>query len=257
MSLIQTEAVVLKQFDLGEADKIITFYTKEEGKIRAVAKKARNSNNNRVSALVLPYCYNLIKVYKSKSLDRLNSVDNIHRFEDLRNNLNKMAYAAYFSEMVEKAGMEYHSNKNLFKLILKTFYKMSKNPIEKLENINVVYKLLFLKYIGVQPRINYCYECGGKQKTADRQFFNVKEGGLICSECLKERDENYHLLKQNELDLIKRVYRSEINSLDDLDVNIDLIRNLDKLIDQFILYHLDLNLKSNDFLQIIKAFDKN
>jgi DNA repair protein RecO (recombination protein O) len=81
MSLIETEALVLKQFDLGEADKIITFYTLDEGKIRAVVKKARNSKNNKISAVVLPYCYNYIKVYKNNSLDRINNVDSIHRFE--------------------------------------------------------------------------------------------------------------------------------------------------------------------------------
>src|SRR6056297_2316974 len=138
MPLIETEAIVLKQFDLGETDKIITFYTKDHGKIRAVVKKARNSKNNKISAIVLPYCYNNIKVYKSKSLDRINNVESIHRFEELRNNLNKMAYAAYFAEMVEKAGMEYHPNQELFNLLLQTFYKMIRTANKELEKINVV-----------------------------------------------------------------------------------------------------------------------
>ncbi|HLV10112.1 MAG TPA: recombination protein O N-terminal domain-containing protein, partial [Halanaerobiales bacterium] len=38
MSVFETESLVLKQFELGEADKIITFYTKDRGKIRAVAR---------------------------------------------------------------------------------------------------------------------------------------------------------------------------------------------------------------------------
>lgn len=257
MSLIETEAIVLKQFDLGESDKIITFYTRDEGKIRAVAKKARNSKNNKISAIVLPYCYNNIKVYKSKSLDRINNVESIHRFEELRNNLNKMAYAAYFAEMVEKAGMEYHPNQELFNLLLQTFYKMIRTANKDLEKINVVFKLLYLKYIGVQPRINYCYECGQKYKTLKNQFFNVQEGGLICASCAKGKDNSLTQLKQNEIDLIKKIYRSEIDSIDQLNVNTKILSKLDGLINEFILYHLDFKLKSSDFLQIIKGFDKN
>ena len=257
MSLIETEAIVLKQFDLGETDKIITFYTKDHGKIRAVAKKARNSKNNKTSAIVLPYCYNYIKVYKSKSLDRINYVENIHRFEELRNNLNKMAYAAYFSEMVEKTGMEYHPNPYLFNLLLETFNKMISSENKDLEKINIVFKLFFLEIIGIKPSINYCYDCGKRIITANRQLFDVTEGGLICSECAKIKNESLYSLKQNEIDLIKRIYRNNINALDDITVNKKILDKLDKIIDEFIVYHLDIKLKSNDFLQIIKGFDKN
>ncbi|MGM0445462.1 MAG: DNA repair protein RecO [Bacillota bacterium] len=257
MSLIETEAIVLKQFDLGETDKIITFYTKDYGKVRAVAKKARNSKNNKTSAIVLPYCYNFIKVYKSKSLDRINYVENIHRFEELRNNLDKMAYTAYFSEMVEKVGMEYHSNPTLFNLLLETFNKMVNVEESNLEKINIIFKLLFLNIVGIQPTINYCYECGKKVITSNRQLFNVKEGGLICSECARYKNDSLYNLKQNEIDLIKRIYRNKINALDDISVDKKILKKLDKLIDEFIIYHLDIKLKSYDFLQIIKGFDKN
>ncbi|MFO7815771.1 MAG: DNA repair protein RecO [Halanaerobiales bacterium] len=255
MALIETEALVLKQFDLGEADKIITFYTKDEGKIRAVVKKARNSKNNKLSAVVLPYCYNIIKVYKNNSLDRINNVESIHRFEELRNNLDKMAYASYFSEMVEKAGMEYHPNQPLFKLLLAIFYKMARTPKKELNKINIVFKLLFLKYIGVQPRINFCYECGKRYKTLQKQYFNVQEGGIICAKCARKSDSDFNTLSQNKVDLIKKVYRTGIDSLDELDVDKNLLSNIDEIIDKFILYHLDFNLKSTDFLQIIKGFD--
>ena len=257
MPLIETEAIVLKQFDLGETDKIITFYTKDHGKIRAVVKKARNSKNNKTSAIVLPFCYNNIKVYKSKSLDRINYVENIHRFEELRNNLDKMAYATYFSEMVEKTGMEYHPNPLLFNLLLETFNKMISIENEGLEKINIVFKLFFLEIIGIKPTINYCYDCGKRIITSSRQLFNVKEGGLICSECARVKNDNLNNLKQNEIDLVKRIYRNNINALDDITIDKKILDKLDKLIDEFIIYHLDIKLKSDDFLQIIKGFDKN
>ena len=56
MAIIKTEAIVLKQFDLGEADKIITFYSKDYGKIRAVARGVRKGKNTK-SGLVLPFSY--------------------------------------------------------------------------------------------------------------------------------------------------------------------------------------------------------
>ncbi|MCF8008499.1 MAG: DNA repair protein RecO [Halanaerobiales bacterium] len=257
MSLIKTESIVLKQFDLGETDKIITFFTKEHGKIRAVAKKARSSKNNKISASVLPFCYNHITVYKTKSLDRLNNIESIYRFENLRNNLEKMAYSSYFAEMVEKAGMEYHPNPDLFSLLLNTFYKIERSKQGELEKINIVFRLLFLLYLGLKPTINYCYECGKKYKTLDIQYFDVKEGGLICSKCVQTKNYKIDKLLQNEMDLIKRIYRMRLKALDEIEIKSELIKKLDKLIDDFSVYHLDFELKSKEFLQIILGFDKN
>ena len=134
---------------------------------------------------------------------------------------------------------------------------MARESKIELGKINIVFKLLFLKYIGVQPRINFCYECGKKHKTLQKQYFNVQEGGLICSSCVREKDRSFDNLNQNQVDLIKRVYRTGIDSLDGLNVDESLLNSIDELIDKFILYHLDFKLKSEDFLKIIKGFDKN
>ena len=79
MPVFTTDAVVLKQFDLGEADKIITFYSRDKGKIRAVAKNARKGNYS-ISGRVLPFTYSTITVYRGKSIDRLNQVKNKYSF---------------------------------------------------------------------------------------------------------------------------------------------------------------------------------
>ena len=83
MAILRTEAIVLKQFDLGEADKIITFFTKDYGKIRAVAKGVRKSKSS-ISGIVLPFNYNLITIYRGKSIDRINQIRNIFTFNKVR-----------------------------------------------------------------------------------------------------------------------------------------------------------------------------
>src|SRR6056297_1446943 len=125
MSKFETEGIVLKQFDLGEADKIITFYTKDNGKVRAVARGVKKPRS-KISGLVQLFTYNKITFYKGRSLERINHIENIYPFSSLRNNLNKMAYASYIAEYVEKVGMENNPNPDIFNLLLEAFYNLMK-----------------------------------------------------------------------------------------------------------------------------------
>src|SRR5690554_1274690 len=168
MSIIRTEAIVLKQFDLGEADKIITFFTKDYGKVRAVAKGVRKSRSS-MSGIVLPFNYNLVTIYRGKSIDRINQVRNIFSFNRLREDLVKMAYASFVTEAVERVSQENQANEALFALLLSTLHKIMVAE-EGLLYIELIFKISLLVVLGLKPQLDYCAICNKKLDYWERNF---------------------------------------------------------------------------------------
>ncbi|MFW6268796.1 MAG: DNA repair protein RecO [Bacillota bacterium] len=259
MPIFNTDAIVLKQFDLGESDKIITFYSKDKGKIRAVAKNARKGNSS-ISGRVLPFSFNNITIYRGSSIDKINQVKSKYSFTDLREDLTKMAYASFMAEIVEKVGMEDDPLPAIFTLLLSSFNKMRKVSSEKLIYINLIFQIRILVILGFKPEVNKCVLCEKDIKPAGKNYFDISSGGIICHKCLNNADEeelsryreNLFILSGESLQIIKQILALDEILLNKLKISSKSINEIESLLDKFIKYHLDLNLKSKDFLYKIR-----
>lgn len=254
MAVIKTESIVLKQFDLGESDKIITFYTKDYGKIRAVAKGVRKGKN-RFSGIVLPFSYNFLAVYKGRSIDRINQLNNIFTFSNLREDLTKMAYASFMAEVVEKVGLENNQNQALFSLLLASYYRISKKEEEDIKYIELVFKILVMGILGLKPELKQCVICKNEVIYSYKNMLAVEHGGLICNNCIKDEykyNKEKIFLRGESLKIMNIILERGFAPLDKLVISKSAYIELDKAINSFLFYHLDLNLKSLDFLNMIK-----
>ncbi|MFW5979768.1 MAG: DNA repair protein RecO [Halanaerobiales bacterium] len=258
MGKFQTEGIVLKQFDLGEADKIITFYTRDKGKIRAVARGARKTKS-KLSGLVLPFSYNQITIYRGRSLDRINHIDNLYSFSSLREDLLLMAYASYIAELVVKVGKEDNPNQDLFSLLLTTYHRLHKSQDNKnLDDINLLFKFYLLQVLGFNPEINKCVKCERKIKPSQNNNFNIRHGGLVCKACLEEEkkfnNENIISINGEALAVWRKIMYKKGSIPHNLRISDNAFKSLNKIIDLFISYHLDIKINSEKFLHMIKNF---
>ena len=259
MAVFKSEAIVLKQFDLGEADKIITFYTKERGKVRAVAANVRKPNN-RFSGLVLPFSYTNITVYQGKSLDRINQVKIIYSFSVLREDLNKMAHASYLAEFIEKVGMEENPNPDLFSLLLSSFHKLMKASEDILDNMLLIFKFRIMSICGFRPQFKKCSFCGCQVQLNPENIFDIASGGVVCYKC-RDKTTKPHSDKKNYLyfsgesfRIVNIIFDSGLTIPKNLKISRSAYKQLENIIDSFIKYHLDLYLKSEKFLYMIRDF---
>ncbi|HLV08654.1 MAG TPA: DNA repair protein RecO [Halanaerobiales bacterium] len=250
MTVFNTEAIVLKQFELGEADKIITFYTKDRGKIRAVARGVRKTNS-RISGLVLPFSYNLVTFYRGRSLDRINEIKNIFPFSSLREDLTMMAYCSFLAELIDKIGLEDSPNQKLFSLLLASFHHFINVNREKYDYIELVFKVHLLILLGLKPGILNCVSCGKDYKLRKINLFSISQGGIICAECFSQ-NEAVEKISGEVLKVLEMIYKSGLRPFDNLKISSKAFKELDGLINSFLLFYLDIELKSLDFLNTIK-----
>lgn len=256
MAALETEAVVLKQFDLGESDRLITLYTKEKGKIKAVARGARKGKKSR-SGLVLPFSYHKFTLYQGRSLARINYVDSLAMHKQLREDLDYMAYASTVCEYIERAGLEEEADQALFSLLVVILEKLNDCSKNELLFYFTVFKAKLLLLLGVKPEIENCTICGSEMNLKGRTAFSVEQGGSICKKCLVENDNQlsrsaFSFFELNELRALYKIIFAEISLLKPDQFNLSLLEKLTDLTEKFLIYHLDLQPKSLDFLYTLR-----
>jgi len=253
VATFETEALVLKQFDLGESDRLITLYTREKGKLKAVARGARKGNKSR-SGLVLPFSYHNFILYQGKSLAKINHIESIAMNSKLREDLDYMAYASVVSEYIERAGLEDEADQALFSLLVVILEKMAQADREELLFYLIVFKAKLLLLLGVKPEIENCTVCGEKVDLNGSTPLSVEEGGSICKNCFNNNT-HHTLFSLNEMRALYKVTFAEISQLKAAQFSTNILEKINEVTEKFLIYHLDLKPKSLTFLHTIRKMN--
>lgn len=127
----KTEGIILKRINYGEADRILTIYTKHYGKIKALAKGVRRITSRRGGNVEL---FNQAAIFlnKGRNLDILTEAQVTNAFKSWRRNLKKVATAYYFAELVDKLTPEEQPNQTVFQLLSRFLEKIGTASLPEL-----------------------------------------------------------------------------------------------------------------------------
>lgn len=176
----RAQAVVLRHTDWGEADRLLTLYTREQGKVRALAKGARKVTSRKAGHLE-PFTHVTLQLAKGRDLLIVTQAETMHAFLDLRDNLTKTGYAAYAIELLDKFTNEGEDGEpSLFNLLVETLDRIEKED-DPWVSIRY-YEMRMLDYAGFRPRLFECANCG-REILPEDQFFSFSAGGAICPRC--------------------------------------------------------------------------
>lgn len=183
MNNFVTDAINLKAYNLSEADKIIVMYSRDKGLIRGVAKgvkKPKSKLGARMDLLVA----NKLMLYKGKSLDRICQAEALNTFNKTRQNMDKIFYSMYISEIVSNFGVEDDPCSNeVYDLLYKALDRIS-NASDTVEILIAVIKfqLKMMLTAGFGVELDCCL-CCQEQIKDESMYFSSKMGGIICSKC--------------------------------------------------------------------------
>ena len=144
-----TDAINLKSYNLSESDKIIVMYSKDKGLIRGVAKgvkKPKSKLGARMDMLVA----NKIMLHKGKNLDTICQADVLNTFNKTRNDLDKIFYSMYVTEVVNNFGLEEDPGAaEIYDILYKALNSISeaKNEVELLISV-IKFQLKMMKESG-------------------------------------------------------------------------------------------------------------
>jgi DNA repair protein RecO (recombination protein O) len=181
--LYRAQGIVLRSMRLGEADRIVTFYTQTHGRVRAVAKGVRKAKS-RFGARLDAFTHVDLQLYKGRSdLDIVTQADILTRPRHLRADYPSFCAASAMADAVDRTTPERDNNVRVF-LLLKT-------ALEALEEGAVDPPLLAYAFLaklasmsGLHPNLTQCVECGQGARVA----FSYSRGGVVCRLCTEGTD---------------------------------------------------------------------
>ncbi len=112
----RTEGVILKRINIGEADRILTIFTKHYGKIKAIAKGVRKITSRRGGNVEV---FNHVALFLSRgrNFDLLSEAQVLNSYKNWRQDLKKVGVAYYFCELVDRLTPEGQENRAVFELL--------------------------------------------------------------------------------------------------------------------------------------------
>jgi DNA repair protein RecO (recombination protein O) len=182
-------ALVLRTTDWSETSRIATLWTREFGKVRALAKGGRRLKSNFESALDLLTLCSIIFLRKSSgSLDLLTEAQVVERFPRLRADLPALYAAYYVAELLADWTEDYDPHPVLFDEALRTLQTLG-SPEAPTGPRLARFEMVLLRELGYSPALEVCASCGGPVAPAGGLGFSPAAGGVVCLQCrAKHRD---------------------------------------------------------------------
>lgn len=182
----RVEAVILRHVDWGEADRLLTLYTLERGKLRAVAKGARRIRSRKAGHLE-PFTHVRLQLATGRDLPIVTQADTVDAYLPLREDLLKTAMAAYVVELLDRFTYEAEQvHVGLFSLLTETLQRIAGlvDPWIALR----YYEMRLLDFLGFRPHLFECAGCGQEIQPVS-QYFSPAHGGVLCPRCGKQANE--------------------------------------------------------------------
>src|SRR6266851_2104167 len=165
--------------DLGEADRIVTFFSRDEGKIRAVAKGVRRTTSRSAGHLE-PFTLSDVMFAVGRELDVISQADTLESFRQVREDLVLTTHAYYLAEVVDLLTEDRMENRAVFDALVDGLRDLADNPDSRL--VLIVFHLRLLEALGYRPELRECVTCRVSIEPARNQF-SALMGGVLCPGC--------------------------------------------------------------------------
>jgi DNA repair protein RecO (recombination protein O) len=182
MSSEKASAIVLKVVDFSETSCVVTLFTREFGKVRALAKGGRRPKGPFESALDLAALCRIVFLRKSSdALDLLTEAKLERRFRPPPGALRNLYAAYYVAELVNELTDDYDPHPELFDAADEALAALGAS--DAVASVVLRFELTALRVLGHLPSLNTCVECGTTVKEPGRTPFSWRAGGVLCKSC--------------------------------------------------------------------------
>ncbi|MBN1393832.1 MAG: DNA repair protein RecO [Pirellulales bacterium] len=182
MSSEKATAIVIRTVDFSETSLVTTLFTREFGKIGALAKGARRLKGPFESAIDLLALCRIVFLHKSSdSLDLLTEAKLLRRFRPVGRDLLALYAGYYVAELLDGLTHEDDPHPELFDLADETLAALAAG--ESSAKRTARFELGALRLLGHAPALDKCAECGADVPWSGRVAFGLIDGGVLCGKC--------------------------------------------------------------------------
>lgn len=253
MSRFKVHGFVLRGISMGETSRVLTLFTQENGKLKAVAKGARKAATSKGGTLEL-FSHVACIVYRREGaeLGMISSTDVVDDFSAIAADPKKFGYASAYCEIIDKATKLDQPILGLYDLLGEFLQLIASQPANKAAALFWASFLKTLALTGYEPQLFGCAVCG-KVNKGQAAFFNASMGGIVCSRDARQNAE-YGKLTAETVKLLQAFASEKLTDLAAIETPQQALRRAEQFILAFDDYHTGLhrNLRSFKFLSQLK-----
>ena len=183
MAAIRTHGLVIRSVDVFESSRVLTLFTRDLGKVSALAKGARRLKSPFQSGLDLLGVCDIVVLHKgTEALDLLTEAVLVESFEGLRRDLSALYAGCYIAELLDALTDRSDPHPKLFEAALVTLRHLG-DPASSPSRL-CRFELACLRELGLMPELQRCVHCGRTPRVeGDHVSFGLATGGVLCPDC--------------------------------------------------------------------------
>ena len=237
----EVEGIILREKDYGDTSKILDIFTFEYGIIGVIAKGSK-SMKSKLRSVTTKFTYGIFNIYyKDGKLSTLREVDIINNFNNIKKDINLIAYSTYLLDLSEQVYKQ-NNNSDIYTLLISTLIKIN-DKYDYIALTNIL-ELKYLDYLGVMFEVDKCCICGSTNIIT----LSSDKGGYICTNC-----RTYEKILDNKvLKLIRMFYYVDISKIEKLNISKDINIEISEFLDGYYERYTGLYLKSKKFINNLK-----
>lgn len=179
---IKTDGIVIREQTIGESDRLITILTRDEGVIRAFARKAKSLKDSKNSSTGL-LAYSRFSIFKGRDKYIIDSASPVEVFFGLRNDIGRLSLAQYFCELASYIVPEETDSADYLRLVLNSLSFLARDAKPQLL-VKAITELRMLAISGYMPNLVACRNCGAY---ANEEFWFLPGSAMVlCGDCKYE-----------------------------------------------------------------------
>jgi DNA repair protein RecO (recombination protein O) len=245
MPLHESEAIVLQSYALGEADRIVSFLSRNMGRVRGVAAGARRTKSRFGSTLErLSHIRIWFFERENRDLVRINQCELIESFLGAFGDYSSGIALALFSEITEAVLPDHEASDPNFRLLLlaaQTIKRTGKSEVP------MAYFLVWtVKLGGWLPPLDSCANCGRALAPTEPAYFLRSASALACKKCYKP---GTRVISSVALAAARKILAERLDRLGEETIPPHAARELSDVMLDVIEHQIDRKLKSRGLLE--------
>jgi DNA repair protein RecO (recombination protein O) len=246
---IRVDAVVLRHSDYGEADRLLSVFTRQMGKLRVIAKGARKIAS-RKAGHIEPFTHVKLQLAKGRDMFLVTQADTVDAYLSLRDDLTLTTQAVYVLELLDRFSFEDETESGAtFRLLTETLTRLAAQA--DAWTVLRYYEMRLLDHVGFRPQLFECANCGNAVKPED-QFFSYTVGGVICPRCGQGLPNLRHISVET-LKYLRHFQRSSYAEATRARPSLEVQKETESLMQGYFTYLLERELNTPGFLKKING----
>jgi DNA repair protein RecO (recombination protein O) len=242
-----TDAVVLRQRKLGEADRIVTLYTANLGKVEAVAKGVRKAKS-RLAGHVEPLTQGTFQLAHGRTLDIVTQVEACETFPAVRSDLDRLSRALYACELLDRFTEPREPHALLYSLLVDTLKRVADGG--DVDRAVRFFEMALLDEMGYRPELAVCVACRAPLPAAVN-YWSAALGGVLCARCVPEQAA-VRPLSLNALKLLRLLLHGRFSDVARVDIDPPLATELERALLEYVRWVLERDVRSAAFIDAVR-----